>query len=130
MQLYIEAQQAVLARLQSPPVTFLLEQWKFIVEECESGYRWDISEYHNEIRARDYLEDVLAAPELSSYLEHGELRTEVSMLDSRFRKIISPVWTVPGEERWWRRAVLRYGGPEYVNYMRDAYGMNVELVDV
>ena len=74
MKSYTTAQSEARARLNiaRSPAT-LLDILAAFVDECENGYSWDISEYNNELRARDELGEVIAAPELQSYEEHAEL---------------------------------------------------------
>jgi hypothetical protein len=125
---YQEAQETVRrrAKIADTPAE-LVAQWEYLISQAEEGYSWDFSEYLNEIRARDALELLLSAPELCTYTEHKDLVETVAALDERFRKLFRRDVELSEESHWWRRGVLRRAGAPYAEYMRDAYGFEVEL---
>lgn len=127
--IYSEEQARVLDRLgiNETPST-LLDRWEMLVGECESGYSWDYSEYRNELRVRDLLEGVLRAPELLKYEEHDELMRRVEELDGRFRCLLSSSQSGVSNEPWWRRGVLCKAGPDYAEYCRSAFSIEIEVV--
>lgn len=126
---YSETQNAVLQKLnvqQSP--SSLLDRWESFVLECETGYSWDYSEYLNELRVRDVLEELLAAPELSGFEEHDILRSNVEKLDKRLQRLFLPKEVGDPAEPWWRRRVLSQAGDAYAEYCRKVFGLDVEVI--
>ncbi len=109
-------------------VASLVDRWSTLVEECKAGYQWDVSELSNELRARDWLEMILSEPELQAFEEHRELVARVHEIDEQFRALLQPDLSIPGEQAWWRRGVLRAAGEEYARYMARAYGFRVDVV--
>ena len=106
----------------------LIEMWKQFVEEVEEGYRWDVSEYLNEIRVRDALDSILADQRLAHFSQVREIERQVALVDDRFRGLLSGEHALPAEAKWWRRGVLKRAGENYAGYMKRAHGFEVEIV--
>src|SRR5258708_5123572 len=66
----------------------LLTQWEQLVDWCKQGYRWDVSEYGNELSVREKLERLLTSEQLQPYRELQELRTRVSEIDAQFKALL------------------------------------------
>lgn len=107
----------------------LVRRWESFVEECESGYSWDISEYDNEIRARRALGLLLEAPELQRFPQLQALAEVVKPIDDRFRSLLQEGAARPGKISWYEQGVLRRAGGEYARYFRAAHGIEVQAVD-
>jgi hypothetical protein len=123
---YIASQDMVRTRAHIQRTTAeLVDIWDALVDECQEGYSWDISEFRNELASRDQLEEILRAPELVPYREHRQLRDRAESIDARFRRLLMPDCVFPAEGSWWRRGVLRFAGPSYAGYCRKAHGFEV-----
>jgi hypothetical protein len=105
----------------------LVGRWLQLVEDAEDGYRWDVSEYDNEIRARSCLDALLTSPELSRFPELEILAAEVRPIDDRFRALLLAGVERPGKSTWFERGVLSRAGEAYANFFRSAYGIDVEV---
>src|SRR5438045_4866711 len=79
----------------------LLTQWEQFVDWCKDGYRWDVSEYSNELAVREKLELLLAAEPLQRFQELQELKARVSAIDARFKSLLKPDVQLPNREHWW-----------------------------
>ncbi len=100
--------------------------WEGLVQECEGGYQWDLSEYDNDISCRDHLGEILA--NLAHYPECQDLGTEVSRVDDRFRAMCATGVERPWpEDHWWRKKVLAKAGEEYRRDVESLYGLEVAL---
>jgi len=106
----------------------LLTQWQQFVNWCEEGYRWDVSEYRNELSVRDRLERLLTAERLQPFRELGELKARVDETDTRFKSLLIPGVKMPNHKQWWEQAVLKRAGEQYANYFRQAHGIEVEVI--
>jgi hypothetical protein len=107
----------------------LVSMWESFVEECEVGYRWDISEYDNEIRVRRALELLLESPALKHFPQLQDLAEVVTPIDNRFRSLLQEGLTRPGKTSWYERGILRRAGCEYTEYIRSAYNVEVHVID-
>lgn len=106
----------------------LLEKWQFFVEECQRGYPWDFSEYVHELRPRRVLELLLVGLPADMFPEAEVLQENIEPTDTRFRALLQPGVELPDHQHGFDRGVLKYAGEPYVSYMRDAYGISVQLV--
>ena len=107
----------------------LLDCWQSLIEDCEDGYQWDVSEYNSELRMRKDIETLLTDKALSGYDEHRHLQRQVDALDSRFRRLLHHEYKLAGKKMWWEHGVLAKAGPLYVDYFRAAYGFELSTVD-
>lgn len=107
----------------------LVQRWDFFVDECQDGYRWDYSEYRNEIRVRGLLEQLLNSSAISSSENFKELREKVISVDKKFKDLLQPGIASAEGEGWWDSGVLMYAGEDYSCYMKEAYGVLVEVVE-
>ena len=105
----------------------LLAQWQQFVNWCDEGYRWDVSEYWNELSVREKLEQLLTADRLQPFQELGELKTRVGETDIRFKSLLMPDVKLPNREQWWEQGVLKRAGEQYAEYFREAHGIEVEV---
>ena len=128
---YIQKVQEVLRQNgweESPAL--LLEKWSSFVSECEEGYNWEIEEYWNEIRVRNWIEALLSAPELKEFEEFKEFTARVEEIDSMFRGLLLPdVSLKKNEGNWWEEGVLRYAGETLARDLQSMYGIQIEVVD-
>jgi hypothetical protein len=106
----------------------LIWQWEELVEECECGYTWDISEYHHEMYSRRLLQHLLDSNALLDFPERAELERSVSEIDSRFRTLLQSDMELKDRKWWWERGVLKRAGNNYVEYLKKAYDIHVELM--
>ncbi|AZF24533.1 MULTISPECIES: hypothetical protein [unclassified Pseudomonas] len=107
----------------------LVQRWDFFVDECQDGYRWDYSEYRNEIRVRGLLEQLLNSSAISSSENFKELREKVISVDKKFKDLLQPGIALVEGEGWWDSGVLMYAGEDYSCYMKEAHGVLVEVVE-
>ncbi|AZE97791.1 hypothetical protein C4J95_0298 [Pseudomonas orientalis] len=107
----------------------LVQRWDFFVDECQDGYRWDYSEYRNEIRVRGLLEQLLNSSAISSSENFKELREKVISVDKKFKDLLQPGIALVEGEWWWDSGVLMYAGEDYSCYMKEAHGVLVEVVE-
>ncbi|KRP58815.1 hypothetical protein [Pseudomonas orientalis] len=107
----------------------LVQKWSFFVDECQDGYRWDYSEYRNEIRVRGLLEQLLNSSAISSSENFKELRKKVISVDKKFKNLLQPAIALVEGEGWWDSGVLMYAGEDYSCYMKEAHGVLVEVVE-
>jgi hypothetical protein len=112
---------------EKPPA--LLRKWDSFVDSCLSGYAWDISEYNNEIRVRDHIEVLLQAECLQQFPEIQAFRELVNPIDQQFKAVLQPDKTLPKQDSWWRKGVLKYAGEPYARYMQRVYGIEVDIVE-
>jgi hypothetical protein len=126
---YWAAQEAARARLGiAASASQLVDQWNALIDECVEGCPWDVSEYNNEMLARDQLARILDDEELQGFAAHKDLAEQVGRADARFRILLLPDFVLPSQSSWWRAGVLRRAGPDYARYFRDAYGVDIEVV--
>ena len=110
-----------------PAPAKLLEDWRTLVEQCERGYEWNAYEYHNDLSARDRLQEVLVGGEMEE-AERAALEVEVAALDARFRALLQEgVQVGPEEDPWWHRGVVRYAGSKLVEDLREWFGVEVTV---
>ena len=128
---FLAAVEAVLGGSVSSPRNSpaqLLAQWEQLVDWCEEGYHWDVSEYLNELSVREKLELLLTAERLQTFQELQELKARVGAIDGRFKSLLKPDVQLPNREHWWEQGVLKRAGEQYAEYFRQAYGIHVEVV--
>lgn len=106
----------------------LLDLWEYFVDECREGYRWDVSEYDNEISVRDTLERLLTARDLEPFPELSAIGERVDELDNRFRALLDPIACRTNRAHWWEQGILARAGSAYASYIRDVYGIKVEIM--
>lgn len=106
----------------------LLERWSHFISSCEEGYRWDVSEYDDEVAIRARLQALLEAPALRDQPGFQDLQTAVEEADRRFRALTLPSAERPERTAWWERAILRRAGQYYAQYIKDVYAIDVEIV--
>ena len=95
---------------------------------CKDGYRWDVSEYSNELAVREKLELLLTAERLQTFQELQELKARVCEIDNRFKSLLKPEVQLPNREHWWEQGVLKRAGEQYAEYFREAHGIQIEVV--
>jgi hypothetical protein len=106
----------------------LLAQWQQFVDWCKDGYRWDVSEYSNELRVRKRLELLLTAERLQTFQEIHDVHARVREIDNQFKSLLKPDVRLLNREHWWEQGVLKRAGEQYVEYFRKAHGIQVEVV--
>jgi len=106
----------------------LLESWSELIRECEEGYQWDVSEYQNEMRARDELEVIASADALQHFDEHQLFLQVLHGIDGRFRALVHASWRFPLGKSWWRRAVPSKAGVDFARFCQSAYGFDLDVV--
>jgi hypothetical protein len=128
---FCEVSSNILTRLGfgNETIASLIQKWKFFIEECESGYAWDYSEYRNEIRVRWLLQNLLDSPEVCKFPEFKCFFDELFSLDERFRLLLQSGRAVVEGYNWWDRGVLARAGEEYCHYMEGAHGILVKNSD-
>lgn len=107
-----------------------LDQWQSFVEECEDGYDWDISEYNNEVRCREKLEELNSSLE-GTLIDSSvlvEMQSRLEQLDDRLRILFQSGIELPDRQNWWDRGVLSKAGVLYSDYMKSAYGIIVQKI--
>lgn len=107
----------------------LISQWQGFIEGCEEGYRWDVSEYDNEMSARRELELLLSSSALQGFAEIRDLADVVAKLDERFRALLQETVERPERSSWFEKGILKRAGSEYADFFRSAYGVEVEIVE-
>jgi hypothetical protein len=107
----------------------LILAWSQFVEQCTDGYRWDISEYRNEIRVREDIENLLREESLASCREHADFRLNVSLIDQNFREIALADCEFPGTTCWWSKVVPHHAGIDFAQYCLEIYGFKVEVTE-
>ena len=105
----------------------LLDQWSWFVDECENGYRWDISEYDSELSVRRTLDILLEAKSLSAFAEIAELAGRVKEIDIRSRRLLHPVARRERGETWWEKGILAEAGEAYADYCKSVYGTSIKV---
>ena len=128
MKTYNEAVMEVLKSfgcLYSPAT--LLGQWAQFVDWCTRGYRWDYSEYLNELGVRNRLQLILDSTTLQSYPELEEFKRNLEPIDNRFKELLNPKIKLLNWTKWWEQGILKKGGKEYVEFMWRAHKIDVEL---
>lgn len=104
----------------------LLDMWGDLIAECETGYQWEMSELRNELRVRDQLQTLAAAPTLQAFAEHRDFEARLRSLDDRFRTLLRSDVEFEQQQGWWRRGVLRFAGPAYCDYCKAVLGVEIE----
>ena len=105
----------------------LIEKWRFFIEDCDRCYAWDISEYNNEIRVRDELENFLRSQTFTQFEGRVEFLQELFLLDGRLQDLFLPNSVLRNRDTWWKQGVLARAGEPYRDYMFKVYGFNVQL---
>ncbi|WP_095102124.1 hypothetical protein [Pseudomonas sp. Irchel 3A5] len=118
----------LLAKLgyESESLESLVMKWEFFIEQCKDGYRWDYSEYRNEIRVRSLLQEL---KNCSNIYGAGELKgcfEYLAFLDEEFKSLMQPGVDVEEGSSWWDRGVLKCAGEEYCYYMARAHQILVK----
>src|SRR3989442_1113353 len=94
---YEAAQEAARTRLGiGKSASQLLDEWNALIDACDEGYSWDVSEYNNEMLARDQLATMLDDQELQGFAKHADLAEQVGQADARFRQLLLPDFVLPG----------------------------------
>lgn len=106
----------------------LIHKWRFFIEDCKEGCRWDYSEYLNDIRVRSLLQYLLEEPRIASADEFKGLFDELACLDAMFKSLLQFDLFLSTGEGWWDRGVLIRAGDEYCFYMKAAHGIMVENI--
>jgi hypothetical protein len=112
-----------------PEAQSAINTWEFFVQQCVHGFRFEISEYDNEIRSRDRIEVFLRSAEFRALAIFDVFATHVQHLDDEFRKVLFPDIVLEPSQPWWHGRVLRYAGRDYAEYMLERYGITVEVVE-
>ncbi len=125
---YLDSRRKLIEKLNiSRDLPDLITCWSAFVEECEEGYSWDVSEYNNEIRVRNELEQLLTNSELIQFQEHKLFEDAVQEIDNRFRRLLHTNYQMSEKQEWWMRGVLSAAGEEYVKYYKKAHGFDIDL---
>src|SRR5688572_28923260 len=103
-----------------------LRDWKSFVELCSLGYPNSIYEYFNDIRVREWIETILASPDLANYSEYHEFRNLVAEVDVTFKALLQAGLTTPAKRLWWEGGVLKFAGPELAADFQRDYGIAIE----
>ena len=104
----------------------IVEEWEALVQEAEVGYNWDYSEYSNDLGVRDLLAKALEDNTLKQYQQVPAMAERVARADARFKDLLLPNVELGSPERpWWHRGVLAHAGDEYVNDIRNLFGIEV-----
>lgn len=106
----------------------LVEKWKELVEECSEGYMWEYSEFVNEMRVRNLIEQLSTDLRLRSFSELPYLLDEVKKVDHAYKILLQTSVSINNSEYWWERGVLVHAGQMYCDYMRETHGISVEIV--
>ncbi len=104
----------------------LVDKWQLLTDECEVGYRWDISEFDNEVRCRQLLDDLFCSTELQQCSELTALKNAVAQIDLRFRSLLQLGVRRPGRDSWYTEGVLKSAGVDYATYFQKAHGIIVD----
>lgn len=107
-----------------------LRSWEEVVKLCAEGYDFDVSEYLNDVSIRELLQHVIDDPVVQSLPEHSWFSAELSRVDEGFRALLlnGPV-VRPNESRWWLRSLPARGQQEFVDDVRDRYGVDIEVIE-
>lgn len=106
-----------------------LEMWKVVVEDCASGYDFDVCEYLDDLSIRSLLQDVLDDPEIRECSEYTWFSAEVQRIDAEFCDLIREGPAIrPGESRWWLRKVPPFGQREFVDDVRERYSVDLREI--
>ncbi|MFC6880061.1 MULTISPECIES: hypothetical protein [Actinomadura] len=104
----------------------LLDAWRSLVDECAEGYSFGVDEFKNDVHVRDTIETLCMDPRVKDDPARDEFYARVLEADERFKDLVRPDVHIDSPDLpWWRRAVLKNGGDEYVEDMRSQYGIEV-----
>ncbi|MYY80837.1 MULTISPECIES: hypothetical protein [unclassified Streptomyces] len=107
-----------------------LRSWDEMVKLCTEGYDFDVSEYLNDLSIRELLQHVIDDPVVQSLPEYSWFSAELSQIDERFRGLVAHGPLVrPNESRWWLRSLPAQGDQEFVDDVRDRYGIDIEVIE-
>ncbi|GHC90190.1 hypothetical protein [Streptomyces flavofungini] len=107
-----------------------LRGWEEVVKLCAEGYDFDVSEYLNDLSIRELLQDAVDDPVVKSLPECSWFSAELSRIDDGFRTVLTngPV-VQPDESHWWRRSLPARGQQEFVDDVRERYGVDIEVIE-
>lgn len=101
----------------------LVREWREFVDECATGYQWNLYDYHQDLAVRDRLEACLQAGCLPE-----AVMGEVAAIDARFREMLQPgVQVGPETDPWWHRGVPVYAGSELAEGIQEWFSAPVEV---
>ncbi|MFJ8104611.1 hypothetical protein [Streptomyces sp. NPDC096132] len=107
-----------------------IRMWEEFVEECVSGYEFDLAEYLNDLSIRGLLQKAMDDIEMKLLEQYSWFTGEVRRVDERFREAVEDgpvVW--PDGEFWWRRKIPPIGSEDFVRDVRDRFSVELRLVD-
>ncbi|MEV5982131.1 hypothetical protein [Streptomyces sp. NPDC052114] len=97
---------------------------------CAEGYDFDVSEYLNDLSIRGLLQHVTDDPVVQSLPEYSWFSAELSRIDEGFRALLANGAVIrPDESRWWLRSLPTRGQEEFVDDVRERYGIDIEMIE-
>ncbi|MEU7584406.1 hypothetical protein AB0B50_43280 [Streptomyces sp. NPDC041068] len=107
-----------------------LRSWDEVVKLCTQGYDFDVCEYLNDLSIRELLQHVIDDPVVQSLPEYSWFSAELTRIDEAFRALLANGPLVrPNESRWWLRALPAQGQQEFVDDVRDRYGVDLDVIE-
>ena len=107
----------------------LLDGWDSIVRQCEDGYTFGLSEFSNDLWVRNFIDRLCADPRVIGDPVRIDFMTVLEDTDRRFRSMLAPEFQIGQSDMpWWQRGVLRYAEEEYVEDLRNQYGIAIDTV--
>lgn len=97
----------------------LLRNWDAVVSECEEGSILSIDDYLNDLYVRDYAQLVIDSEDAQACEGYGWWSARMAEIDARLRSQFRPDLEVSGQSAWWRKGVLKAGGPQYEEQSAD-----------
>lgn len=91
----------------------LLRNWDALVCECEQGSILSIDDYLSDLFVRDYAQMVLDSDDARACEDYLWWSARMAEVDARLKHLFRHDVEVVGQPRWWRRGVLKAGGPQY-----------------
>ncbi|MBI5610857.1 MAG: hypothetical protein HY902_18405 [Deltaproteobacteria bacterium] len=104
----------------------LIESWEAFVEECATGYSFDIAEYRNELRVRNEIEVLVSSERLRRYKDHDSFVAIVRAIDERFKALGHATWHFATASTWWERVVPVRAGHDFASYCLQVYGFRIK----
>jgi hypothetical protein len=131
MREFTEDFEALARHLRIPPgyryPSQLIKEWaKRVTNLKANGYHDVLAEYDNDLSVRGYIERILTSHELIGYEEFHAFKMQVQELDEVLKELFIPNVQRPGKLDWWEAGILRNGGGDYAEEIKEFYGISIQ----
>jgi hypothetical protein len=107
-------------------IDLLLEEYKGLVEQCESWYAETSDEFMDDVYVRTKIHVLIGYLDLDKEPAFATVMQELTALDDRFKAILMPdTYLDNADKHWWNGRVLKFAQDEYQEMMLGEHGIEV-----